>query len=121
MSTKDKIEQELESLERTIQGKEPDPEKITRGLAAREKRRREALKNKITICLDLDIIQRFKELNNGERGYQSLINQALREWLTVHDVKELLKTELHDVVRKMDRAVNALEGSKRKLNSNHPE
>ena len=114
MSTKNNLEQELESLEKAIQSEKIDPEKINRGPAAREKRRREALKNKITICLDQDIIQKFKELNNGERGYQSLINQALREWLTVNDVKELLKGELQEVATKMDRAVDALENSIKK-------
>lgn len=37
-------------------------------------------KSRITICLDADIVSYFKELaENSDAGYQTLINQSLRE------------------------------------------
>jgi uncharacterized protein (DUF4415 family) len=52
---------------------------------------------KITINLDGEVIQHFKDLAKGEgRPYQSLINQVLREYVSGSRPEQLSKT-----VRKM--------------------
>lgn len=54
-------------------------------------------KNRITIYLDTDIVDHFKkQTKNGSVGYQTLINQALREKIdaptTIDDpIEKLLK------------------------------
>jgi uncharacterized protein (DUF4415 family) len=75
----------------------PDPAKIHRGSQMRE-RRREMAKARITICIDEDVIEQFKQLVPEGRGYQSLINQALREWLSAQGVKELIRKELPEMI-----------------------
>lgn len=67
------------------------------GLQEREARRAESGKTKITIRLDGELIEEFKK-RAGERGYQSLINRALREWLIKQGVTELLRAELGQLV-----------------------
>ena len=68
------------------------------GMAEREQRRKmSASKMKITIRLDSEVLEQFKELANG-KDYQNLINQALKEWLSVQGVKELLREELTGLV-----------------------
>ncbi|NJO21109.1 MAG: BrnA antitoxin family protein [Spirulinaceae cyanobacterium RM2_2_10] len=74
----------------------PRREKQT-GLQEREARRAESGKTKITIRLDGELIEEFKK-RAGERGYQSLINRALREWLIKQGVTELLRAELGQLV-----------------------
>lgn len=51
-------------------------------------------KKRITMCIDDDVLAAFKA-KAGERGYQTLINQTLRETLAQED----LETMLHRVVR----------------------
>lgn len=76
----------------------PDPTKVRRGRAAREERR-SATKQRITIRLDQDILDAFKKLAPDGRGYQALINRALRDWLSAQDVKELIRDDLRELVR----------------------
>jgi len=76
----------------------PDPNKVRRGRTARDERRR-ATKQRITIRLDEDILEAFKGLAPDGRGYQALINRALREWLSARDVKELIRDDLRELVR----------------------
>jgi len=73
--------------------------KVIGGLEERNRRVREAVKTRITICLDAEIIEEFKHMSPEGRGYQSLINQALREWLTARGVLEMLKQELPGIVQ----------------------
>ena len=76
----------------------PKKEEISRGLQARH-RRREVAKTRITIRLDDDVLAQFKALSDEGRGYQKLINEALREWLSAQEVKELLRQELTSLVK----------------------
>lgn len=78
----------------------PDPTQIRRGPGPRSKRR-EAAKEQITIRIDQDILEQFKQLVPNGQGYQSLINQALRDWLAAQGVKELIREELAKVTNKM--------------------
>lgn len=74
----------------------PDPEKLVSSQQARAQRRN-MTKQRITIRLDQDILEQFKHMAN-EEGYQTLINQALRQWLQAQSVKELLRQDLPDLI-----------------------
>lgn len=76
----------------------PDPAGIRRGTAARSARRA-ATKQRITIRLDQDVVEEFKALVPEGRGYQALINTALREWLIARDLRQLIREDLREVVR----------------------
>ncbi|MBI3336415.1 BrnA antitoxin family protein [Candidatus Peregrinibacteria bacterium] len=71
----------------------PVPTQIQWGPDARQKRR-EVAKTRITLRIDEEIVEPFKQLAPEGRGYQRLINQALREWLSAQGVKEWLQEEL---------------------------
>ena len=71
----------------------PDAEKIQRGPEARQQRR-EMVKNKITIRIDPDILEQFKQMVPEGQGYQRLINQALREWLVTRQMRDVVRQEL---------------------------
>ncbi|MBI4641814.1 MAG: BrnA antitoxin family protein [Candidatus Tectomicrobia bacterium] len=86
----------------------PDQAKINRGPQARQ-RRREVTKARITIRLDEEVIEQFKQMVPEGQGYQSLINQALREWLAAQGVKELIGKELPAIIEK---AVSSLQAKK---------
>ena len=75
--------------------------KVIGGIEERNRRIREAVKTRVTIRLDADIIEEFKKKVPEGRGYQSLINQALREWLTAQGVSEMLRQELPTLVRQV--------------------
>ena len=76
-----------------MQHTSPDPRQIQRGTQARHERRGMA-KSKITIRIDTDILQQFKQMVPDGQGYQSLINHALREWLGAQGIKDLVREEL---------------------------
>ena len=58
--------------------KEYDLSKAKRGPVVKPKG-----KTRITICLDDDVIEAFRSLGDEQgRGYQTLINEALRETLS---------------------------------------
>jgi uncharacterized protein (DUF4415 family) len=71
----------------------PDAEQIQRGPEARQKGR-EMAKSKITIRIDPDILEQFKQMVPEGQGYQRLINQALREWLMTRDMRDVVRQEL---------------------------
>ena len=97
MSTK-RIEDELDELYRDAHSRGPDKTRLRRSVDSRRERM-EAAKQRITIRLDEDLVQEFKRLSAGGRGYQKLINRALREWLVAKSVKELIREELRSVVQ----------------------
>ena len=78
----------------------PELKQIQRGPAEREKRR-EVAKSKITIRIDTDIIEQFKQMVPDGQGYQRLMNQALREWLMAQGVTELVREELQELTAKV--------------------
>jgi uncharacterized protein (DUF4415 family) len=75
----------------------PDFVRMNRGSDARQKRR-EVAKTRITLRIDTEIVEQFKQMIPEGRGYQRLINQALREWLAAQGVKELLQEELPSIL-----------------------
>lgn len=76
----------------------PDPAMIQRGASVRKKRFQAALK-KSSVHVDKDILDQFEQLVLQGQECEKLINQALREWLSAKGVKELVRTELQQVVR----------------------
>lgn len=68
-------------------------------------------KNRITIYLDADIVEHFKaQAENSRVGYQTLINQALREKI---EGSQTVKTD--DVIERLLRDKNALSRLKAEL------
>ena len=68
--------------------------------------------NRITIYLDADIVEHFKaEAKNSRTGYQTLINQALRE--KIADSQTANKTD--EVIEKLLQDKNALSRLKAEL------
>jgi len=82
----------------------PDAEQVQRGLEARQKRR-EMAKSKITIRIDPDILEQFKQMVPEGQGYQRLINQALREWLMTRDMRDVVRQELRTMSAQLVDAV----------------
>ena len=75
---------------------EPDVKAIQRGPQARQARR-ETIKDRITIRIDADLLEQFKAMVPEGHGYQGLINQALREWLTAQGINRLVRDELEAI------------------------
>lgn len=78
----------------------PDVNAIQRGPQARQARR-ETTKDRITIRIDADLLEQFKAMVPEGRGYQGLINQALREWLTAQGINQLVRDELKAIKAEM--------------------
>jgi len=76
-----------------VQHTTPDPGQLQRGTKARH-RRRDMAKSKITIRIDTDVLEQFKQMVPDGQGYQRLINHALREWLVAQGIKDLVREEL---------------------------
>jgi len=76
----------------------PDTSGIQRGKNAR-KQRLEAAITRDAIRIDEDILKQFQQLVPKGQGYERLMNQALREWLSARDVKELVREELPHLVQ----------------------
>lgn len=88
----------------------PDPNKLQRGSSARHQRR-EAAKGRITIWIDHEVLEQFKQLVPDGQGYQSLINQALREWLVARSVKELVREALQEMTTQVVSALGKASAS----------
>ena len=57
-------------------------------------------KRRITIMLDSDILTAFRERAAGTgRGYQTLINQALRDYLTNCELEDTLRRVVREELR----------------------
>ena len=79
---------------------------VKRGTNARKQRLESAIMRH-AIPIDEDIIEQFQRLvPNGQR-YEKLINQALREWLSARDVKELVREELQHLVHQALSSIEA--------------
>jgi uncharacterized protein (DUF4415 family) len=85
----------------------PDPGQMQQGPEARQQRQ-EMAKSKITIRIDPDILEKFKQMVPDGQGYQRLINQALREWLMARDIQDVVRQELSTMTAQVIAAVKAL-------------
>ena len=101
----DKVDRELEETKRWASELDSRKARVFRGSLKERLEHWESLavlkatdKQKITIRLDRDLIEAFKGFTPDGKGYQLLINQALRDWLTAQSVKEMLRKELPGLV-----------------------
>jgi uncharacterized protein (DUF4415 family) len=76
----------------------PDPTKIHRGTAERERRFAAAMLRR-AVRIDEDLLQEFRQLAAEGQSYEQLINQALREWLSAKGMKELVRAEIQQMVQ----------------------
>ena len=76
----------------------PDPAKIRRGTADRQ-RRFDAAMMKFAVRIDEDLLKEFRQLANEGQSCEQLINQALREWLAAKGMTEMLRAEIQLAVQ----------------------
>src|SRR5262249_22722444 len=70
-----------------------DPKKIVRGKHAREERRARS-KERITIRIDRDVLERFKDVSPEGQGYRIVNNDAVGDCGNARGGKELIREEL---------------------------
>ena len=86
----------------------PGPDKLVNSKQAWDARRKAAQqKQRITIRVDGDVLDEFKELAGDDGNYQTLINIALRQWLEAQGLKELLKKDLPGLVQEAVKTAKA--------------
>jgi uncharacterized protein (DUF4415 family) len=68
----------------------PDPAKILRGTAERW-RRFDAAMTRLSVRLDEEVFEQFRQLTAEGQSVERLINHALREWLFAQGMKELVR------------------------------
>jgi len=81
----------------------PVPEQI-RTYDQRQKHMRQVGKHRINLYVDKDVIDGFKAASGGRR-WQTLMADALREWLTAQSVKELVREEVSREIAELRAAV----------------
>ena len=78
----------------------PDTERINRGFEARKRRFETAMK-KFSVRIEEDVFEQFQKLVSPGHECEKLINKALREWLSAKGVKDLVRTELQQVLQEI--------------------
>jgi uncharacterized protein (DUF4415 family) len=76
----------------------PEPAKILRGTAERQ-RRFDAAMTRLSVRLDEDVFEEFRQLTAEGQSVERLINRALREWLSAQGMKELIRVEVQRAVQ----------------------
>ncbi len=88
---------DYEYLETSEEAKKRGLKRITRPAFLGEPKSSKETKSRITIYLDADIVEHFKaEAEKSNLGYQTLINQTLREKISGSQTDDLLKRLLRD-------------------------
>lgn len=102
----DELEKEARKVpeQRASVGRGPDVLRDQLQKAARRKKQ-------VTIRLDADIVDRFKNLAGPDGSYQTLINRALHEWLEAQSVGGLLRDKIDDLAE-IVRALESHEASR---------
>ena len=77
----------------------PNPAKINYGPEARERRRAAAI-IRPAVRVEQEILAQFQELAAPGQSAEQAINQALREWLAAKELKEMIRSEVHDAVQR---------------------
>jgi hypothetical protein len=77
----------------------PDPSKIHRGPAERERRRAEAALRYQHVRIERENFEQFQQIAANGQNAEQLINQALREWLAAQGIKEMVRAEIQSAVR----------------------
>lgn len=80
-----------------VKNNPPDSSKIRRGIPAREQRV-EAAMQRPAVRVESEILAQIQSITAPGQSAEQVINQALREWLSAKDFKEMLRGELHDAV-----------------------
>ncbi|MCW5588806.1 MAG: BrnA antitoxin family protein [Legionellales bacterium] len=72
-------------------------------------KRQEHTKERITIRIDRDVLEWFRSLSPNARGYQSRINQALREYMQngVKSMEEVMRKVMREELRKIQEVEGA--------------
>ena len=101
----------LDQLEEKAREVPEQRESVRRGPDVLREHLRQAAKKKkqLTMRLDRDIVDRFKQLAGADGSYQTLINRALHEWLEAKSVSALLRDELDE----LDALVRQLKAERR--------
>ena len=81
----------------------PDVTKIRRGLADRQHRFDAAI-TRLSVRIDEDLLNQFSQLVSAGQSCERLINQALREWLSIRGIKELIRSEVQQAVQSLSPA-----------------
>ncbi len=71
--------------------------------AAAMAKRSDHTKERITIRIDRDVLEWFRSLSPNARGYQSRINQALREYMQngIKSMEEIMRKVMREELQKM--------------------
>ena len=66
-------------------------------------KRNEHTKERITIRIDRDVLEWFRSLSPNARGYQSRINQALREYMQngIKSMEEVMRKVMREELQKI--------------------
>lgn len=101
--TEQEVAEELDRLEEEYRTVPENRQIIGRGPEAIREHLRMAAeaKKQLTIRLDADIIERFKELAGVDGSYQTLINRALQEWLEGKSINALIEPQ----IKRLERAI----------------
>lgn len=75
----------------------PDPAKIHCGTADRQRRLENAMSRRM-VRIEETTFEQFEQLDAGQ-GSEQLINQAIREWLSAQNMRELVRAEFQAVVQ----------------------
>jgi len=107
MSTNDDDVEAVERIEREFSRSPEELRTLGRGPEALRRRLAQAAgpKVQLTIRLDADVVERFRELAGEDGNYQTLINQALREWLTAGSVRDLIRADVAEMRRILEEAL----------------
>ena len=100
MSSKKKTtDEELDQLEEDARQIPEERKALGRGPEVLRMHLKEAAQRKkqLTIRLDVDIVERFRELAGPDGSYQTLMNRALHEWLEAQSVGMLLRSEIEEL------------------------
>lgn len=103
---------DYEYLETSEEASKRGLKRITRPTFLGEPKTAKESKSRITIYLDADIVEHFKtQAENANTGYQTLINQTLREKIDGSQTAE----KAYEVIERLLRDKNALSRLKAEL------
>jgi hypothetical protein len=83
---------------------QPNPALIVRGAEARQQRWQAAMA-KPGVQIEEDLLQQFRQMIPAGQSCESIINQALREWLFAKGMKEMVRAEVQIALRQSLSAV----------------
>lgn len=82
------------AMKATRTSDEPIKRGTARELMTQRAKERASTKVRVNARFDADIVAKYKEIAGDEGSYQSLMNQALREWLDRKELRNVIREEL---------------------------